>query len=164
MINNKSDELTIHEDLILVNEDIESKEQIIKKLGGMLYKQGFVKDTYTQAVLDREIVYPTGLKARITGVAVPHTDTEHVIKPAVAVATLNSPVIFHGMGAPDTEIPIYVIMMLAIHDPKFVVDTLRKVILIIEKDEALKKILDAKSSVEIRKIMQEHIVLVSEKS
>jgi len=160
---NKSNELAINEDLILVNEDIKSRDQIIKKLGGLLYEHGYVKDTYTQAVLDREKAYPTGLKARITGVSVPHTDTEHVIKPAVAIATLKNPVIFHGMGAPKTEVSVYIVMMLAIHDPKLVVDILRKVIMVIEKDEVLRKILVASNSLEIKKIMQEHISAVTQK-
>ena len=154
---------TIDEDLILVNQKVDSPEQIIKKLGGLLFTQGYVKDSYIQAVLEREKVYPTGLKARVTGVAVPHTDTEHVNKPAVAIATLQNPVIFHGMGMPDTEVSAYIVMMLAIHDPKLVVNILRKVILVIEKDEALQKILEAKTAKEIETIMQAHIASVSEK-
>ena len=96
-------ELVIDEKIILVKELIKDKEEIIRKLGGLLLANGFVKDTYTQAVYDRELVYPTGLKARVTGVAVPHTDTTHVIKPAVAIATLKHPVIFNGMGVPETR-------------------------------------------------------------
>ena len=154
-------QFTISKDLVLVNQKVETKEEIIRKLGGMLYEQGFVKDTYTQAVVDREVVYPTGLQARAAGVAVPHTDTEHVIKPAVAIATLQEPLIFQGMGMPDTKIPVTIIMMLAIHDPKLVVHILRKVIMIIENDEALTNILAADNGAQIEKIMQEHIEKVS---
>lgn len=159
----KSTELAIHEDLIRVREAVDSKEEIIRILGGLLFEQGYVKESYTQAVLDREIVYPTGLKARVTGVAVPHTDTEHVNKPAVAIATLQEPVIFHGMGMPETEVTVHIVMMLAIHHPKLVVDILRKVILVLEDDEALEKMLAAESALEIREIMQAHIEAVSKK-
>lgn len=156
---NSSDNVSpaISEDLILVNQDVQSKEEIIRKLGNLLYENGFVKETYTQAVLDREIVYPTGLAARVTGVAVPHTDTEHVNQTAVAVATLKNPIIFNGMGAPDTEIPVHVIMMLAIHDKAQVIKVLRKVILIIEKDEILKKIWNAESAKTIEEVLREQI-------
>jgi PTS system galactitol-specific IIA component len=155
--------MTIDEKLILVNEFVENNQDIIKKLGQLLYDQGFVKDTYIKAVLDREIVYPTGLKARVTGVAVPHTDTEHVINPAVAIASLKEPVVFNGMGAPDTEVQVSIVLMLAVHDPKEVVNVLRKVIFVIEDDKALTELLAAKEKTEIKNIMKAHIEALTEK-
>ncbi|MEL7658683.1 MAG: PTS sugar transporter subunit IIA [Bacillota bacterium] len=156
-------DLTIDEKIILVKESVKDKEEIIRKLGGLIFDNGFVKDTYTQAVYDRELVYPTGLKARVTGVAVPHTDTQHVIKPAVAIATLKSPIIFNGMGAPDTEVSVDIVLMLAIHDPKLVVNVLRKVIFVIEDDEALKNLQNAQSKTEIKTIMRTHIDALTKK-
>ncbi|MDP2964773.1 MAG: PTS sugar transporter subunit IIA [Pelolinea sp.] len=158
-----TNKLTIDEKLILVKEPVKDKEDIIRRLGGLLFSNGFVKDTYTQAVYDRELVYPTGLKARVTGVAVPHTDTQHVNKPAVAIATLQDPIIFNGMGAPDTEISVDIVLMLAINDPKQVVNVLRKVIFVIEDDEALKKMLAATSKMEIKDIMHAHILALTKK-
>ncbi len=155
--------LTIDEKIILVKEPVIDKEEIIRKLGGLLFNDGFVKDTYTQAVYDRELVYPTGLKARVTGVAVPHTDTNHVIKPAVAIATLKDPVIFNGMGAPESEVSVDIVLMLAIHDPKEVVNVLRKVIFVIEDDAALKKMQSATTKSEIKEIMQAHILALTKK-
>jgi len=156
-VKKQSIEFTIDEKFILVNESISSKEEIITKLGDLLFHNGFVKDTYTKAVLDRENVYPTGLKARVTGVAVPHTDTIHVIKPAVAIATLREPVVFHGMGAPDTDVEVSIVLMLAIHDPQEVVNVLRKIIFVIEDDAALQKILAASDKAEIKNTLKEHI-------
>jgi len=161
--NMNQDELSIEEHLILVKEKATSREEIIRKLGSMLFKYGYVKDTYTQAVLDREIEYPTGLQARVTGVAIPHTDTEHVLKPAVAIATLDDPVLFNGMGMPDTKVKVDIILMLAIHDPKLVVSTLRKVIFILEDDEALKNMGLAKTKLEIKSIMINHIQTLANK-
>jgi len=163
MEKDNANNLTISQDLILVNTEVKSKEEIIQKLGSLLFEQGFVKDSYTQAVLDREIVYPTGLKAKVTGVAVPHTDTEHVNQSAVAVATLKEPVIFNGMGAPKTEVSVFIVMMLAVHDEKMVIDILRKVILIIEKEDVLNAILEAKEPATIKEIMENHISQVSKK-
>ena len=161
--NKEANELMIDEKIILVKEPVKDKEEIIRKLGSLLLANGFVKDTYTQAVYDRELVYPTGLKARVTGVAVPHTDTIHVNKPAVAIATLMNPVIFNGMGAPDTEVSVDIVLMLAIHDPKLVVNILRKVIFVIEDDEALKNLQSAQTKKEIKDIMQAHIQTLTKK-
>ena len=89
--------------------------------------------------------------------AVPHTDTIHVIKPAVAIATLKEPVVFHGMGAPETDVEVSVVLMLAIHDPQEVVNVLRKIIFVIEDDAALQKILAAVNKVEIKNTLKAHI-------
>jgi PTS system galactitol-specific IIA component len=161
----KKDEanFTIDEKLILVKESAGSSEDIIKKLGKLLFDNGFVKDTYTQAVLDREKVYPTGLQARVTGVAVPHTDTQHVLKPAIAIATLTKPVTFNLMATKDDKVEVEVVIMLAVHDAKLVIPILRKIIFILENDAALTKIKDAENKEEIKNAMVEHIESLKQK-
>ena len=64
---------------------------------------------------------------------------------------------------PDTKIKVEIIFMLAIHDPKLVVSTLRKVIFILEDDEALKNMDHAKTKSDIKGIMINHIRSLSEK-
>lgn len=162
-MDNMAVDFAIDEKLILVNESINTREEIIQKLGGLLFENGYVKDTYTQAVLHREITYPTGLPARVAGVAVPHTDTEHVIKPAIAIATLVNPIPFYMMGSPDVEVKVEIIIMLAIHDAKLVIPVLRKIIFILENDAALTKIKEAKTKAEIKQAMLDHIKSLSEK-
>jgi PTS system galactitol-specific IIA component len=162
-MDNTAVDFAIDEKMILVKESIKTREEIIRKLGGLLFENGYVKDTYTQAVLNREITYPTGLPARVAGVAVPHTDTEHVIKPAIAIATLASPTTFYMMGSPDVEVKVEIIIMLAIHDAKLVIPVLRKIIFILEDDAALTKIKEAKTKSEIKQAMLDHIKSLSEK-
>jgi len=154
---------TIDEKLILVKAAFNTREEIITKLGGLLFENGFVKDSYTQAVLNREITYPTGLPARMAGVAVPHTDTDHVIKPAIAIATLANPITFYMMGSPETEVQVEIVIMLAVHDAKLVIPVLRKVIFILEDDEALLKMKNAATKTEIKNAMVDHIQSLSAK-
>jgi len=156
-------DFSIDEKLILVKEQVNSREEIINKLGNLLFDNGFVKDSYTQAVLDRERTYPTGLQARVAGVAVPHTDTEHVIKPAIAIATLKEPLIFHMMGSPESEVNVEIVIMLAVHDAKLVIPVLRKVIFILENDQALTNIKIATTKTEIKNAMLDHIQSLAEK-
>src|SRR5271169_503169 len=84
--------LAIEECNILVKASAASSTDIIQQLGALLYNNGFVKETYVQAVIDREQIYPTGLQTSELGFAIPHTNTEHVSRPAVAIATLEQPV------------------------------------------------------------------------
>jgi PTS system galactitol-specific IIA component len=155
---------TIDEKLILVKENAASPEEIIRKLGGLLFENGFVKDTYTQAVLDREVVYPTGLQARMAGVAIPHTDTDHVLKPAIAIATLAEPVTFQMMATPDEKVQVEIVIMLAVHDAKLVIPVLRKVIFILENDEALVAMKNAETKTDIKTAMLKHIESMNKKA
>jgi len=149
--------LAIETENILVKAHANSSADIIRQLGSLLFQNGFVKDTYIQAVLDREELFPTGLQIPSLGFAIPHTDTEHVNKAAVAIATLDQPVTFRAMDNPDVEVPTNIVMMLAISDPKSVVTVLRKVISILEDEPALLILLNAKSKEEIRQVVYRHI-------
>ena len=149
--------LTIHEENIVVKMDAADRVEVIRRLGGLLFQHGYVKESYVKAVLDREVVFPTGLQTNLLGMAIPHTDTEHVIKPALAIATLTNPVIFQAMGSPETEVPVTIVMMLAISDPKAVMPVLRSVLFILEKSEALEALTQATSELEIKDVVQNHI-------
>ena len=142
---------------ILVNHLAQNREDIIRSLGGLLWKNNYVKDTFTEAVLDREIIFPTGLQTKTVGVAIPHTDTEHVIESTVAIATLTSPVVFMGMGYPDLEIPVSIVMMLAVSDKEKVMETLTKVISILENEATIKKLVDASTEQEVQDAFLNHM-------
>ena len=149
--------LDLHEKNILVNLKAGDRVEVIRRLGGLLYENGYVKDTFVQAVLDREEIFPTGLQTKLLGFAIPHTDSEHVLRPAIAVATLEQPVVFQAMGTPDVSIQVKIVMMLAISDPKAVVRVLRSVISILENEPALQALTKATRSQEIKQIVGDHI-------
>lgn len=91
-----------------------SREELFSLMAGRLREQGKVKRTFLQGLLDREMNYPTGLKIN-GGIAIPHTDAEHVIEDAISIATLAKPVGFREMaGVDDTEIPVDIVFMLAL--------------------------------------------------
>lgn len=154
-------EIAINVNNILVNESAPSREAVIRKLGSLLYENKYVKDTFVEAVLDREIIFPTGLQTATVGFAIPHTDAEHVLKSTVAIATMKSPVTFMGMGYPDTEISVSIVLMLAISDPKKVMDTLTKVVSILENAATIKKLVNAVSELEIYDAFNEHMQNIS---
>jgi PTS system galactitol-specific IIA component len=149
--------LAICEENILVQCSAKSCEDIIRKLGVLLHNNGYVKESFTQAVLDREKIYPTGLQTNTVGFAIPHTDVEHVLKASLAIATLQEPVLFRAMDNSDVNVPVTIVMMLAIQDPKKVVQTLRSVISILENEEALASLTQAASSLEVKDIVRDHI-------
>ncbi len=128
------------ESLIVTNMKAQSSEAAIKELAGILLQQGYVHESFEGAVLAREAVYPTGLPTPDFKVAIPHTDPEHVIRPAMAFGILADPVEFQEMGNPDSTLKIDLICMLAITRADAMVDLLGELIGIFQNSEFMRSI------------------------
>ncbi|MCL5045888.1 MAG: PTS sugar transporter subunit IIA [Actinobacteria bacterium] len=105
-----------------------SKDEVLDALARLLVADGAVKPTYLEAVKERERVYPTGLPTPDLGVAIPHSDPEHVLRAAIALATLERPVSFGLMGDPNASVEVELVLMLAIRDADGQVGTLQKLV------------------------------------
>ena len=119
----------------------QTAEDAIRQLGGYLQQQGIVRDTYIEAVLKREEIFPTGLPTPEIHVAIPHTDPEHVIKPAIAIGVLEKPVVFGEMGNSDSKLDVQLICMLAIAQSESLINLLEKLVLGFQDTEFLKSML-----------------------
>jgi len=77
--------MLINENLIDMNLEAETKEDVITKLAEMAYKEGRINDVdaYVQAVLKREEEYSTSVGF---GVAIPHGKTDAVNEPFLGFA------------------------------------------------------------------------------
>lgn len=104
-------------DLILFNLEADSDLELLEKMSRYAYEKGMVKDTFSEAVAEREKHYPTGIPMPCIKIAIPHTDARHVIEPGILVAKLKRPVSFKGMGMEDTEVEAsYVFLLLMDND------------------------------------------------
>lgn len=139
--------------LIMLNVEATEKEEVITLMAKKLISEGYVKSSYLNAILQREKEYPTGLPTNGVGVAIPHTDIEHVIKPGIAVATLKNPVRFNVMGNPDEEVDVKLIFMLAITEPKGQIDLLKKLVSVFQNRQLLMELCNIKSEEECAKIL-----------
>jgi PTS system galactitol-specific IIA component len=125
-----SDKLELGESLVHIFEHPQDRNEAILKLVSLLEAQGYVKASFGQACLKREKVFPTGLPTQPVGIAIPHTDCEHVNRGAVAVGVLPEPVEFTEMGCTDdSTVDVHVILVLAISDPQAVTHFLRELAL-----------------------------------
>ena len=107
----------LHQELIFVGVEAADWQEVLKLLANRLFQAGYVHESYLQAVLNRERQFPTGLRTAEVAVALPHTEKEHVLKPAVAVAILAHPVTFGEMGTEDQTVPVEIVFMLSILKP-----------------------------------------------
>lgn len=146
--------LEFNKDLVLIDIDASTDLEAIEKVAKHLYEKGLVKESYINAIKEREKVFPTGLPTEGYGVAVPHTDVEHVNEQAICIASLKNPVSFKVMGSIDETVEVKVLFMLALKEPHSQLEMLQAVIGIVQKPEVLEKISTVKDTQVIFDLVQ----------
>lgn len=127
----------ISQSLILIDRTFDTKEAVIQELSNKLQAAGFVKESFAEAVIEREQKYATGLQAENMAIAIPHTDKKHVNKSAIAFASLSKSVRWGEMATESDEVDAELVMMLAIGDGTDHMDSLNKVIGIVSEPKTL---------------------------
>ena len=122
--------------------NISSKEEALTYLSDKLIEKGIVKESYKEAILNREKVFPTGLQFEKYGIAIPHTDVEYVNKEQIAVMTLENPVSFYQMGTNDVEVSVKVIFMLALKEAHSQLSILQQLIEILQDKEIMERLMN----------------------
>lgn len=143
------------EGIAFFNESCSSSEEVIKKLSGEFLKKGLVKDTFPQAVIDREKGFPTGLSINGIGVAIPHTDGIHIINPQIGFMSLKQPVIFKDMVDDKHEIEVNAVFMLGLLKSEQQIAMLQKLVELFQDEALLKKVIACKDIAEFKDIMKE---------
>ncbi len=78
----------IHPDLVLIKQPCHNKKEVLNILGQRLIRQGYVREQYIVSIHEREALSQTVFQE----VALPHGSPEYIIKPAIAVMTLQQPI------------------------------------------------------------------------
>lgn len=129
----------------------------IAALSDCLERNNCVNGEFSQAIQEREREFSTGLPLEHIGVAIPHTDSEYVFKQSMAIGILKDPVMFEMMGSPEVLVPVKIMFMLAIKEPKKQLDFLQALIDMFQTDEKVLAIIQAKTATEAVKIMKQNL-------
>lgn len=133
-----------------------SREDVFKQMFQRMFELGYVKESYLEALSEREKIYPTGIQTEFLGVAIPHTDSIHVNKESIGVAVLEKPVTFTHMGMEDHTVEAEIIFMLAIQKPERQLGVLQIITGLMQNKELLQSIQQADNEVEILSIIQRY--------
>ena len=145
-------------DAILIHISAQDAAEVVRRLSEKLMEKGYVRDSFADAALAREAELPTGLMlGGDVNAAIPHTDVEHVIRPAVALATLARPVIFRHMIDPTEEVPVQIVFLLALEQPKSQVTMLQEVAGVLQNATLIERIMAASTADQIIDALQTHI-------
>lgn len=130
-------------------------EEVMEGLGTVMIDRGYAKDTYVDALVERERAFPTGLDINGVGVAIPHADVSHVIKEGMAIGKLNKPVRFTLMGTDDETTDVSLVFMLSVKDPQGHLVQLQRILEIIQDNEVLKRLMSCDNAAAIIDVIKE---------
>jgi PTS system galactitol-specific IIA component len=141
-----------NEQIIIPDLNGKTSSEVIKELGSLLQENGYVRETFVDAVLEREKIFATGLPTPGIQVAIPHADIVHVIQPAIAIGVSQAPIEFGEMGNPEGVVNAQIICMLAVTESETLVSLLQSLVGVFQDQSILQSILQASDKREIASI------------
>ncbi len=135
----------IEPELCIVGLEAASSEEAIRALARVLHREGRVRASFEEAAVARERRSPTALPFEPLAVALPHAEPEHVLAPAIAIATLTRAVAFREMGSPATEHAVRVVVMPAFGSKEQAGAELSRLIEALQEPAAVAALADATS-------------------
>ena len=142
---------------VLLRPRVADAAQLIRSLAAPLVRIGDARPSMPEAAVEREREHPTGLLLSESGpnAALPHADREHIVRSAVAVAVLDEPVVFHRMDAPAEEVPVRLVVLLALAEPDGQLAALREVGALLQDPDRVARILEARDVSAVIAALQE---------
>lgn len=150
--------VTLTDDLVLLDVDAGSQYELLEAAADNLRQQGFVKESYKEAVIEREKIFATGLPTLGSlGVAIPHTDIEHVKRAAISFCRLKKPVEFVVMGDESSKVDVAMIFMLALKEAHSQLGMLQGLMNLLQDEEALAFLEKEKEKKNICRFLKENL-------
>ncbi|MCM2139104.1 PTS sugar transporter subunit IIA [Vagococcus fluvialis] len=136
-----------------------SQEELLSSLSDQLLEKGVVKDTFVTGIIDREKNFPTGLPVQPFGVAIPHTDNDHVVKEQIGFASLKEPVKFKIMGSDSDYVNVSLVFILALKYPDKQLDMLQKLITLFQNEGVLNQLYECNEVDLFKEIMRTNNII-----
>lgn len=132
----------------LVQLDLEAADQteVFKRMADILFKEGFVKETYLESLKVREESYPTALPIKPYSVAIPHTDISQIIRPFIAPIRLKKSVEWREMANNDEVHQVRFIFMLGFLKSDEHIDLLQILVESFQNEELMERLNNAKTA------------------
>lgn len=128
------------ENLVFYDLEVDTNEELLTKLSKELEERKFVKESFKDAIIERERRFPTGLPSEFLKIAIPHSDIEHVNKSCISIIKPKKPVIFSEMGNSTRTIPVDLVFVLAVNDSKKHLNVISKLINLFSEKNFMSKL------------------------
>lgn len=119
-----------------------SCQQALAHIGEEMLARGVVHDTYPQALLEREALFPTGIALERHAVAIPHCEAIHAKSAAIYLIRPDTPVTFQ-QADDDRDIAVSLIIALIVENPTAQLTLLRRLFSELQNPDTLEALLSA---------------------
>lgn len=143
--------------LIVRDVSVENSDELLDFISDRLMDNNLVQLTFREEIKKRETNFPTGLKGCGIAVAMPHTNAEHVKEDAIGVFVLKKPIKFLQMGTDDEELQVEIVFPLILKDAKNHMDTLQKMMVLFQNEDALLAIKEANDNDAIFEVVNAYL-------
>ena len=144
-------------DLCIARMVAESSEGVVRALAERLLAAGYVRPSFAMAAIARERRSPTGLPFPEFAVAMPHAEPDHVVTPAIAVASLAKPVSFRQMGAPGTKLDVSLVVMPALTAKEQAAAELSRIVALLQDEGLRRALVNAETSLAMYETLARHV-------
>jgi PTS system galactitol-specific IIA component len=134
--------------------EVSDRREAVSVLAEAMRAAGKVRESFLEGVLEREAEFPTGLPTPGAAIAIPHTDVQHCIEPAVAVGTLRDAVEFEEMGSPGSTLDVRIVFLLSITNPEDHVEWLSRLSSAFQTPKLAQKLLESTSTVQACRLLR----------
>jgi len=138
--------------------EAKSDVEILSFVADQLFEKSIVKDTFKEALLQREKKFPTGLPTQGVGVAIPHAEAQFVNQDHVTIAILPQPIPFQMMGMPENHVDVSIVFLLALTKSESHLEILKELMQIIQNQKILSALLQSKQADEVLEIIQSFVL------
>ena len=151
--------VVFNKDLVILDVEVQDNFDALGLIADNFRRLGFVKASYKDAVIAREKIFATGLPTvnEKIGVAIPHTDIEHVHTAAISFTRLKSPVEFTVMGDENSKVAVQLVFMLALKEAHAQIEMLQSLMAIIQDEKALDFLASEENVNKICKFVQKRL-------
>lgn len=148
------DEKFFSKKILLFNKEVKDRNQVFDIVSDELEQKGVVKNTFRTAIEKREKNYPTGLSLSSgIGVAIPHTDSEHINENQIGFISLKNPVEFRQMGSDTEVVPVKLVFVLCLKEAHKQLSMLQNLMNLFGDEEIIKEFISCDNENDFIKII-----------
>lgn len=140
--------------LFLLQQESTDKNELLKKMASELYEANCVNELYSEGILTREDEYPTGLEVNGIGIAIPHTDTDKVLKSQICFASVKDPIEFKDMTDKNNTIQVSAVFMLAMKESDQQISTLQNLVELFQNQASVEKLINTTDQEEVINLLR----------
>lgn len=115
----------VSEELVFLDIEEKNSFDFLDNISNKLNELGYIKDSFKDAIIQREEKFQTGIATEIYNLAIPHTDAEHVLNPGIAFVKFKDTCKFKEMCT-DNYLDVHMAFVLLVNKKEEQVELLTK--------------------------------------